>query len=85
MQDFLGGAVTMGFAVSAVFFLRFWRQSREGLFLAFACSFLLLAVAQMLLSVSIVPLEERTWIYSLRLGAFLIIIRAIWRHNRPTR
>jgi membrane-associated PAP2 superfamily phosphatase len=83
MQDFLGGTVAMGFAVSALFFLRFWRQSREGLFLAFACSFLLMAVAQTLLTVLTVPLEDRTWIYLVRLIAFLIIIAAIWRHNRP--
>ena len=73
----------MGFAISALFFLRFWRKAGEGLFLAFACSFLLMAVAQTLLTVLNITVEERTWIYLLRLSAFLIIIGAIWRHNRP--
>ena len=37
--DFLSGAISMGFLVAAVFFLRFWRDTRDELFLAFALSF----------------------------------------------
>lgn len=82
LQDFLGGAVSMGFAIAALMFLGFWRRSREGLFLAFAGSFALLAINQVLLALTNVPLEERSWLYLVRLAAFLLIIIAIWRHNR---
>ena len=40
---FLSGAVTFGFFVAALFFLRFWRTTRDELFIAFAVAFALLA------------------------------------------
>lgn len=79
---FLSGAVTLGFAVAALFFLRFWRDTREELFLAFAIAFLLLGVAQSMLALGGVPDELRSWIYLVRLAAFLTIIVAILRKNR---
>ncbi len=85
LEDFLGGAVAMGFAVAALFFLKFWRRTREGLFLAFAGSFLLLAATQALLTLSGVPTEERSWLYLLRLMAFLLILGAMWWQNRRGR
>jgi hypothetical protein len=85
LNDFLGGAVAMGFAISALFFLKFWHRTREGLFLAFAGSFLLLAVAQALLTLSGIPLEERSRLYLLRLLAFLLILGALWWQNRRGR
>jgi len=82
LYDFLGGAVSMGFAVAALLFLRFWRRTREGLFLAFAASFLLLGATQALLILTEVPLEERSLLYLLRLAAFLLILGALWWQNR---
>jgi hypothetical protein len=81
---FLAGAAAMGFAVAALFFLRFWRDSRDGLFLSFALAFLLLAVVQALLTLADIPLEERSWVYLLRLLAFLLILIAIVRKNLKT-
>jgi peptidoglycan/LPS O-acetylase OafA/YrhL len=82
LEDFLGGAIAMGFGTAALFFVKFWRRTREGLFLAFAGSFLLLAVAQALLTLSGIPTEERSWLYLLRLAAFLLILGAMWWQNR---
>ena len=79
--DFLSGAISMGFVISGLFFLRFWRDTREELFLAFALAFTLLSVAQACLVLLGVPLEERSWIFLLRLAAFLLIILAILRKN----
>jgi len=79
--DFLSGAISMGFLVCGLFFLRCWSRARDELFLGFAVAFALLSVAQALLSLTGVPVEERSWIYLLRLAAFLIIILAIWRKN----
>ena len=78
---FLSGAVTFGFLVAGLFFLRFWRKTRDGLFLAFAAAFVLLGVNQALLVFSGIPVEERSPIYLLRLTAFLLIIVAIVRKN----
>jgi hypothetical protein len=85
INDFLAGAVAMGFAVAALMFLKFWHRSREGLFLAFAGSFLLLSINHAMLSLSNVPLEERSSLYLIRLAAFLLIIGALWRQNRKRR
>ena len=82
IDDFLAGAVAMGFATAALMFLKFWHRTREGLFLAFAGSFLLLSINHAMLSLSNVPLEERSSLYLVRLAAFLLIIGALWRQNR---
>ena len=82
INDFLGGAVFMGFCIAALLFLRFWRRTREGLFLAFAGSFLLLGINQALLALTQIPLEERSALYLVRLAAFLLIIAALWWQNR---
>ena len=79
---FLSGAVTMGFAIAGIFFLRFWRRTRDTLFLAFAVAFALLGLNQALLVLAPVPTEERSLLYLLRLLAFAIIIAAIVRKNR---
>jgi uncharacterized membrane protein len=79
---FLSGAVTLGFLVVALFFLRFWHRTRDTLFSAFAAAFLLLGLNQALLVVAQIPLEERSWVYVLRLAAFLLIIVAIANKNR---
>ena len=82
LYDFLGGAVSMGFAVAALMFLRFWRRTREGLFLAFAGSFLLLGVMQALLTLGGIPTEERSSLFLMRLAAFSLILAALWWQNR---
>ena len=78
---FLSGAIAAGFLVAGLFFLRFWRKTRDGLFAAFAVAFWLLGLNQALLAFSSVPAEERTWLYLLRLAAFVLILVAIWRKN----
>lgn len=80
--SFLAGAVTFGFALCALFFLRFWRDTRDRLFLSFASAFVLLGLAQGMLSLGGIPDEQRGWIYVLRLCAFLLISFAILRKNR---
>jgi hypothetical protein len=80
--DFLSGAITTGFLVAGFFFLRFWKRTRESLFLAFAAAFWLLGLAQALLTFTDIPVEERSWLYLLRLAAFSLILVSIWRKNR---
>ena len=77
-----GGAIIMGYAVAAVFFLKFWRRTADSLFLAFAAVFLLLAATPLLTTLLEVPREEQSPFYLLRLLAFLIIIVAIIGKSR---
>ena len=82
IYTFLGGMVTVGFIVAALFFLRFWTRTHDGLFLAFAVAFFLLGMNQALVSLTDMPIEERSPLYLLRLAAFSLIIFSIWRKNR---
>jgi hypothetical protein len=85
VNDFLAGAIVMGFLVAALMFLRFWKRTREGLFLAFSGSFLLLGATQGLLTLGNFHDEERSWLYLLRLAAFLLILFAMGWQNRGRR
>lgn len=85
LYDFLSGAVALGFAVCALFFLKFWRRTREELFLAFSLAFLLLGLGQTILALASLATEERGSVYLLRLVAFLLILVAIYRKNSRSR
>ena len=79
--EFFAGFLAAGFLVAALFFLRFWNRTRDGLFMAFALAFALLALQQFLTIFLGLPEEDRSWIYLLRLAAFSILIFAILRKN----
>jgi hypothetical protein len=81
MIDFLAGAVTLGFAVAAVLFLRFWRRTADRLFLAFAAAFVLLALNQVLAAALEFGDERTPYVYSLRVLGFLLILWAIVDKN----
>jgi hypothetical protein len=81
MIDFLAGAVTLGYSVAAVFFLRFWRKTADRLFLAFAAAFALLAVNQVLAAVLEFGDERTPYVYSLRVLGFLLILWAVIDKN----
>jgi hypothetical protein len=78
---FAAGAIAMGYIVATLFFLRFWMRTKDELFLAFACAFGLLALNAALPTLMSIPLEERSWVYLLRLAAFSLLIVAILRKN----
>lgn len=82
LLNFLSGAITMGFAIAGLFFLRFWSRTGETLFLAFAFAFWLLGLAQALLVFADIPEEERSWLFLLRLAAFSLILVSIAIKNR---
>ncbi len=81
MFEFVSGLITMGFLVASVFFLRFWVRTRDGLFLAFAAAFCLLAANQALVALLDMPREELSAVYLLRVLAFGAIIIGIIRKN----
>jgi hypothetical protein len=81
-MQFLSGAIMMGFAVASMFFTRFWVKTKDRLFLAFAIAFSLMAVERIFLMLTDVEDETRTYLYFLRLIAFICIIVAIVDKNR---
>ena len=82
MFEFVSGLITMGFVIAGLFFLRFWRRTGDHLFAAFAVAFWMLATNQALLVFVRIPIEERSWLYLLRLGAFTLILLAVIAKNR---
>lgn len=85
IDQFLSGAVVMGFAVSCLLFLSYWRRTRQNLFLTFAASFFLLSVNYAWLALTQIPVEERSPLFLVRLLAFSLIILAIFQSNRRER
>jgi len=81
MIDFLAGAVTLGYAVAAVLFLRFWRRTADRLFLAFSAAFVLLATNQVLAAALEAGDERTPYVYSLRVLGFVLILYAIVDKN----
>jgi hypothetical protein len=85
LQQFLPGAISMGFMVAGLMFLKFWRRTHEQLFLAFSGAFWLLGIQQAWLALTNIPVEERSPLYLVRLLAFVLIIAAFWLSNRQRR
>jgi hypothetical protein len=82
MEEFLMGSIAMASVVAALFFLRFWRDTGDRLFLIFAASFFLLAATRIGLALSQVHSEGQTHWYWVRLVAFVLILLAIVDKNR---
>ena len=71
--------------VRGLFFLRFWRYSRDPLFAFFGAAFWLLAASWALLAVFSPTEEARPYIYGLRLIAFGLMIAGMVGKNREAR
>ncbi len=79
------GALIVMCALAALFFVRYWRLSRDGFFIWFAGAFATFGVSWALL-VCDDGLSEHTWgIYAIRLLGFLQILAAILLKNRRRR
>lgn len=83
LEGFMIGAIAMGSWIAALFFLRFWHDTGDRLFLMFAVSFLLLGITRLglILSRNFLTEGETHW-YWMRLAAFVLILIAIVDKNR---
>ena len=82
MNSMLLGAIAMGCLVAALFFLRFWKQTRERFFLFFALAFFVEAMGRAMLGALSVSAEYEPWIYLVRVGTYVLILIAIIDYNR---
>lgn len=80
----VSGAIAMGYGVAGLFFLRFWRETRDRLFLIFAGAFWILGLQRLALAFSRDMVEDHTGLYLVRLFAFLLILGAIVDKNRSS-
>ncbi len=84
LYEFMLGGLVMGCFVAGLFFLRFWRKTRDRLFAIFAVAFSLLGANWLLLAFTEQD-EINTWYYAVRLVAFVLILYAIIDKNRVVR
>jgi zinc transporter ZupT len=85
LPSFLSGLAAAGFVLGSLFFLRFWRRTKDYLFAAFSAAFLLLALNQAIATLANIPDEYQSWIYLLKLAAFVILLIAIVGKNMTRR
>jgi hypothetical protein len=72
----------MGYATAATFFFTFWRRTSDRLFAYFCASFSLLAVQRLCLALTEDVGANSSWLYGLRLLAFMMILAGILDKNR---
>jgi hypothetical protein len=84
LAAFLLGVIVTCSLVASAFFWRFWRQTRDSLFLAFAAAFCIEGLNRLAYLSLDAPNEGSPLIYVVRLVAFLMILAAIVRKNWRT-
>jgi hypothetical protein len=85
VNEMLTGAIAVASLLAALFFLRFWHQSRDRFFLYFALSFALEGLNRIALGVIAHSTEDDPLFYTVRVVAYGLILLAIWQKNRRPR
>jgi hypothetical protein len=85
LDAFMLGAIAMASAVASLFFVRFWRQTRDRFFLFFALSFAVAALDRIVLALDREALEDQPIFYVIRLLMHALIVVAILDKNRGGR
>jgi len=81
IEGFLLGVIATSSITAGVFFLKFWRATRDSFFLAFAASFIIEGLNRCGILLLQKPNEGSPWIYSVRLLSLLLILAAILKKN----
>ena len=84
LEGFLLGVIVTTSLAAGVFFLKFWRRTRDTLFLAFGAAFLIEGLNRIGFLFVDRPNEGSPMIYTVRLLAFALIVAAIVRKNART-
>jgi hypothetical protein len=83
MVDYLlTGAIGMASLIAALFFLRYWKTTRDRFFLYFAVSFLIQGVNRFFLMQGTDASDETPIGYFFRLAAYMLIVIAVIEKNR---
>ncbi len=84
MTEFLQGGTFLASLAVALFFLRFWRDSRDPLFAVLSGAFAVFAVNRVLLVV-LESEDRRLWVYASRAAVFALIAAAVLAKNLDRR
>ena len=85
LAGFLLGVIATSSITAGIFFLKFWKHTRDSLFLAFGLAFIIEGLNRIAVLTVAHPNEGSPWIYLVRLLAFLLILAAILRKNYGVR
>lgn len=81
IEGFLLGVIATASLTAGAFFIRFWRETRDSLFLTFGIAFIVEGVNRTFMLFLKNPNEGSPWIYLVRLFAFLLILGGILKKN----
>jgi len=84
VEGFLLGVVATTSFAAGLFFLRFWRDTRDSLFLNFALAFFIEGGNRTAMMFFAHPNEASPWVYLVRCFAFLLIVAGIVQKNRQS-
>lgn len=82
MDQLMMGMIAMASWVAGLFFLRFWRDTRDRLFFIFAIAFWLLGATRIALALT-TESAEHSYLYWVRLVAFVLLLAAVIDKNWP--
>lgn len=85
INAFLGGITLTTFLASSYIFAKFWKETRDRLLGSFSISFLLIAIERILLFSTHATDDGRSYLYVIRLVAFLLILYGIVQTNLSRR
>jgi uncharacterized membrane protein HdeD (DUF308 family) len=85
MPDLITGMIAMASLIIGLFFLRFWRTTRDRFFLYFALSFGIEGVHRIVTTLTFDEQEDSPLHYLVRLLAYGLILWAILEKNLPSR
>ncbi|HLJ48854.1 MAG TPA: DUF5985 family protein [Bryobacteraceae bacterium] len=81
IDGFLLGVIATASVTAGVFFLKFWRTTRDSFFLAFAASFIIEGLNRTAVLLVEHPNEGSPWTYWVRFLSSLMILVAILKKN----
>jgi hypothetical protein len=82
MNQMLLGGIAVASLLAGLFFLRFWRNTKDPFFLCFALSFWLQGLDRIVLGAWPGASEDQPVLYGLRIISYGLIVVAIWGKNR---
>jgi hypothetical protein len=81
IEGFLLGVIVSASLVAAAFFIKFWRRTRDPLFLGFGAAFLIEGGNRVCFLFLDAPDEGHPLLYGIRLVSYLLILAAIVQKN----
>lgn len=77
IRIWMQGAITMGYLVVAFFFISFWRETRDRMFIMFAAGFAILTLHRSFFALTFDAAHWTDFTFALRLIGYLCILAGI--------